>query len=197
MTRSRWWIVLVSALVLVAAIAILLILDTRAVPSPTEPTALPLTRNFDKSPTGFTFYYPDKWQYAIPAVGIMVLGPPDTLNEGALGPTLTVQRAEPLAVVGDLDGALNRYLTRGPLQTEGQWMVTAEARTTRFDERDARVIDLEGSSIAGGAPLHMRILVTSADNTFVYLIIATMPLADRARFEPTIDAILATMHILE
>lgn len=175
----------------------LFLLDARAVQSPNPSEALPLTRTFDESPTGFTLNYPEEWQYVLPSLGIMLLGPPETLNEGAPGPTLTVQRAEPLSVVGDLDAALERYLSSGPLRVSGQWEITDRARVIRFDERDARSVELEGSSVEGGAPMYMRIIVTSADNSFVYLITTMMPLERRADFEPTLEAILATLRLLE
>jgi hypothetical protein len=185
------------AAVLAAGILMLFLLDARAVQSPNSPEALPLTRTFDESPTGFTLNYPEEWQYVIPSLGIMLLGPPETLNEGVPGPSLTVQRAEPLSVVGDLDAALERYLSSGPLRVSGQWEITDAAQVIRFDERDARGVELEGSIVEGGVPMHMRIVVTSADNTFVYLIITMMPLERRADLEPTLEAILATLRILE
>ena len=195
--RLRLWVILGVIVVIAAGVVALFVLDAQAVQSPASTAALPLTRTFDKSPTGFTLDYPEDWEYVIPTLGILVLGPRETLNEGVPGPTVTVQRAEPLSVVGNLDDALERYLSSGPLRVAGRWEITDTAKAIRFEERDARAVELEGSTSEGGAQMHMRIIVTSADNTFVYLVITMVPVDIRASYESTLEAVLATMQILE
>ena len=165
--------------------------------TPPTPVALPLTHTFDKSPTGFTVKYPDDWDYAIPSVGVFVLAPTETLNGTEPGPTFTVQRALPLSVVGTIDKALDSYLQGGPLHTPGQWQVTSPAQPIQFDRRDARVAEIEGANVAGTPAIHTKIIATSSNNTFVYLVITTVPVSKRAALEPTLEAMLKTVQILE
>ncbi|MBI1259415.1 MAG: hypothetical protein GC204_18260 [Chloroflexi bacterium] len=165
--------------------------------TPPTPVALPLTHIFDKSPTGFTLKYPDDWTYAIPTIGVFVLAPTETLNGTQPGPTFTVQRAEPLSIMGTLDSALDRYLQSGPLRTPGRWQITDPAHTIEFDGRDARMTQLEGADVQGTPALHTQIITTSANNSLVYLLITTVPVSKRAAYEPTLDAMLKTVQILE
>ncbi len=135
---------IIGAIVLIAGIiAALFIHDAN---TPPTPVALPLTKTFDQSPTGFTIQYPGEWEYAIPSVGLMILGPSETLFDNVPGPTFTIQRAEPLSVVGSLDNALDRYLQNGPLRISGQWQITQAANVFQFQDRDARVVELQASS---------------------------------------------------
>jgi hypothetical protein len=185
-------ILLAGAMIGVGALIVVLALSTRAVN-----TALALNRTFDKSPTGFTIDYPDEWEYIIPSLGIMVLGPPETLFENQPGPTFTIHRAEPLSVVGSLENALDRYLNSGPLRTPERWEITIATRATQIDQRDALLVELQGADRENAPTLHTRIIVTSADNTFVYFFITTVPSERSASFDLTFDAMLATVRILE
>src|SRR5690242_14761659 len=112
-------------LVIVAVIAfgVIVALIVRDSQTPTTPVALPLTQTFDKS-SGFTLKYPDDWQYAIPSAGVFIVAPSQTLDGTEAGPILTVQRANPLEILGTLDKALNGYLQSGPLHIAGRWQVT-------------------------------------------------------------------------
>ncbi len=189
-----WIIAAVAAFLAVAAVAAVFIRDAQ---TPRLPVALPLTKTFDDSPTGFTLQYPDEWQYVIPTVGVLVMGPTQTLSQNEPGPTLTVQRTQPLSISGTLDNALDRYLQSGPLSEEGLWHVTTATHQVTLDGRDARAVELEGANAAGLPQLHTRITATVADNSFVYLLVTTAP-ADRVdAFAPTLDAITATFQILE
>jgi hypothetical protein len=105
---------------------------------------------------------------------------------------------EPLSVYeGSLNTAVERYLNSGPLRVEGRWQIVEEVSTIVFQERDARLVALEGTDVEGGAPLHTRIIATSANNTFVYLFITTVPVERRSVLEPTLEAMLETIEILE
>lgn len=190
----RWVLIAGAAVFVIVAIAAVFIRDAQ---TPPIPVALPLSQTFDDSPTGFTLNYPEEWQYIIPAVGVMVLGPPQTLFENEPGPTLTVQRTYPLSISGTLDNALESYLQSGPLAEEGLWQIITAIHNGTVDGRDARVVELQGSNVEGAPPLHTRIMATTSDNTFVYMIVTTAP-ADRvAAFAPTLDAITASIQILE
>lgn len=191
--RSGFWIV-VAAVVLFALILVIFVHDAQAPPAP---AALPLTKSFDDSPQGFTLLYPDEWEVQIPAQGIAVWGPPDTLYNAVPGPTFTVQRAEPLSIVGTLDAAVDRYLQSGPLRDADRWHVTEAMQPTQLEGRDARVVMVEGSDSEAAPQMHARIIVTSADNTFVYFFVMAVPVEKREQYDPTFDEMLATVRILE
>src|SRR5215213_2086792 len=93
----RWVFVAVVAAAVVIGIAVVFIRDAQ---TPRVPVALPLTKTFDESPTGFTLKYPEEWEYVIPTIGVLVMGPPQTLYENEPGPTLTIQRTQPLSISG-------------------------------------------------------------------------------------------------
>jgi hypothetical protein len=190
----RLWAAVGGAVVVLGAIIALFIADALA---PKNAAPLPLTETFDDSPTGFSFMYPGEWDYIIPMIGVLVTGPPQTLYEGVPGPTFTVHRLNPLSVLGSLDEALQGYLDSGPLRVPGRWQVTAPASTIVFEGRDARVVELRGSDAEGGAPMHTRMVITAADNTFVYVFITTVPADGRTTYEQTLQAMLDTVRILE
>lgn len=195
MSKSwRLWAAFGAAVVVLSAIIVLFIVDAQAVK---PPTPLPLTQTFDQSPTGFTFMYPEGWDYMIPMLGVMVMGAPETLYEGVPGPTFTVHRIEPLTVLGTLDNALQRYLESGPLRVPGQWEIVEPISSITFEGRDARVVELVGADNEANPPTHTRIVVTSADNTFVYVFITTVPVDRKAAYDPTLQAVLDTVRILE
>lgn len=190
----RWAFAAAGAALVFAVILIVFIRDAQ---TPPAPLALPLTKSFDDSPTGFTLRYPEEWDYFIPVRGLMVLGPPQTIFQGEPGPTLTIQRADPLTVVGTLDAALDRYLALGPLSDETLWKIVEPTRTTTFEGRDARAVDLQGANAEGAPELYTRVIATVADNTFVYLFVLSTPAERRAAFDPTLNAMLETIRILE
>lgn len=191
---SRLWAIGAAVLIVLILIAATVIQDAQTVRTP---VALPLVNTFDKSPTGFSVQYPETWEYIIPMVGVMVMGPPETLFEGAPGPTFTVQRTLPLSITGSLEKALESYLESGPLRVEGRWQITLPITRTTLEERDARVVEVEGSDHANSPRLHARIIATTADNTFVYLFVISTPVDKQAHFAPTFAAMLATVRILE
>jgi hypothetical protein len=164
--------------------------------TPATPVALPLTQSFNDS-ASITFKYPDDWSYAIPAQDLVIIGPNQTIDGSESGPTLTIQRAEPLSIVGTLDAALDRYLQNGPLHTAGLWQVTTAAHTTQFQGQDAREVELEGSDSAGQPTSHTQIIATTSKNQFVYLVITAVPVSKQAAYDPTLAAMLAAVQILE
>lgn len=178
-----------------AAIALVFVMDSRAVRE-RVPAALPLTHVFDDSPTGFRLKYPDGWQYIIPIQGVAVIGPGATLRQEELGPSFTVQRNAPLEVFGTLEKALDGYLQSGPLSA-GRWRLLGEMAETTFQGRAAISAELEGTNVKDGAPMHMAITATTAQNTFVYLLIAMTPVEKLKQYRPTLEAILASVEILE
>jgi hypothetical protein len=156
-----------------------------------------LTRTFDDSPTGFTFRYPDGWQYLIPMQGLLVMGAPDTLNNSEPGPTFTVQRSEPLSVYGTLDEALDLYLRRGPLRPDRSWTKLGEITKSTFAGRDALLVDIQGKENEVSPELRAHVVATTSQNTFVYFIVLTAPAADWAVHEPTLIAMLNSLQMSE
>ncbi len=195
MKLTRAQIIIIVVVVLAAAlVAFVFIRDAQ---TPRIPVAEPLTQTFDKSPTGFTLKYPDGWEYTIPMVGVFLLAPSETLYENQPGPTLTIQRTAPSSLTGTLENALIDYLNGAPLKTPGRWRLTDQIHAIQFQARDARVVEIEGSDTAGGTLMHSQIVATESDNSFVYLIITLVPADDQAAAQPTLDAMLATVEILE
>jgi hypothetical protein len=165
--------------------------------TPNTPAAVELSQVFDDSPTGFSFRYPDGWTYVIPMQGMLVLGTPETLNNEQAGPTFTAQRSAPLSVFGSLDAALDQYLQRGPLREGTSWTQLGEITTSTFLGRDARVADLQGKENAASPELRARVLATAAENSLVYLFILTAPVDTWDADGPTLEAVLASVKILE
>ncbi|MEO8393397.1 MAG: hypothetical protein ABI700_10440 [Chloroflexota bacterium] len=191
---SLRWLIVGAGVIVFVLIVVLFVRDAQ---TPITPVAQPLTQTFDKSPTGFTMKYPADWNYFIPTIGVFVLAPEQTPDDKELVPTFTIQRAEPISITGTLDNALDRYLQNGPLHTPGHWQVTNAIQTVQIDGRDARQVEIEGADTPGSQALHTKIVVTASNNTFVYFLSTTVPASKRATFEPTLDAMLKTVHILE
>ena len=191
---SLWVFAAVGAALVFGLILFVFIRDAQ---TPPAPVALPLTNSFDDSPTGFTVMYPEEWDYFIPVRGVMLMGPPQTIFEGEPGPSLTIQRADPLSVTGTLDAALEQYLELGPLSNNSLWEIVEPTQTTTFEGRDARIVALQGANTEGAPELYTRVIATVADNTFVYLFVLSTPAERRAAFDPTLDAMLETIQILE
>jgi hypothetical protein len=158
---------------------------------------LSLTQTFDKSPTGFTFRYPDGWQYTIPMRGLLVMAEPETLFQNQPGPTFTVQRSAPISVYGSLAEALDLYLRRGPLRSDRTWSRLTEITSSTFQGREALVVDLEGTENEVSPKLHAHIIATPAQNTFFYIMVLTAPSDEWSYHEPTLQAMLESLQILE
>lgn len=187
-----WMIVAVPAALVLIMLAVFLV--TR--PSAPSQDDL-LTRTFDKSPTGFTFRYPDGWEYLVPMQGLLVLGDPTTLYDNVVGPTFTVQRNDPLAVYGTLDEALDLYLRRGPLRPDRSWSILGEINKSTFEGRDALTVDIQGKENEASPELRAHVVVTTSENTFVYILVSTAPAADWAVHEPLLSAVLDSLQFLE
>lgn len=158
---------------------------------------LPLTKTFDKSPTGFQFDYPDEWDFIIPSQGILMAGPKETLEGAQAGPLFTVLRGLPMSITGSVSGALNMYLERGALTEPDKWRITAEEIDTVVNGRPARLVELQGTDSPELPLTHTRVFALAADNSFVYLIVINVPINLRDRFEPTLNAMLDTVDLLE
>ncbi|HVU11970.1 MAG TPA: hypothetical protein VHD90_11865 [Phototrophicaceae bacterium] len=191
--RRRWWLLIGLVVIVFAVIVVVFVRDAQ---TSATPVALPLTQSFNDS-ASITFKYPDDWSYAIPAQGLIIVGPNQTINGGEPGPTLTIQRAEPLSIVGTLDAALDRYLQNGPLHAPDRWQVTTAAHPIQFGGQDARAVELEGSDSASAPPDHTQIITTTSKNQFVYLLITTVPVSKQAAYDPTLAAMLDAVKILE
>ena len=189
------------ALIVAAIVIAAFFLATRPVSAPPDDTALtpqpePLINTFDRSPTGFSFRYPEGWTYQIPFQGVLLAGLPESLNNSVPGPIFTVQRGLTLNLAGSLSGAIEAYLQEGPLRTEGLWQVTVPEGDMTLDGRPARAIELEGAE-RGGPASHTRIVAAAADNTLIYLFIMTAPVTDATQYRPTFDAMLDSVEIFE
>jgi hypothetical protein len=192
LSRKIW--VIAGGLAAVVVILLAVFLLTR----PTVPNASDLlTRTFDHSPTGFTFRYPDGWEYLIPMQGLLVLGDPATLYESVPGPTFTVQRNDPLSVYGTLDEALDLYLRRGPMRSDRSWEMLGEINKSTFEGRDALSVDIQGKENEVSPELRAHVVVTTSQNSFVYMLILTAPAENWSAHEPILTAMLDSLKLLE
>lgn len=155
-----------------------------------------LTRSFEAS-AAIHFSYPADWNYYIPVMGVIIAAPDRTLNDGSPGPALTIQRMYPVSVYGSVEGALKEYLDRGPLQKGANWQIIKSPGPTTFQNKPAVAIELRGTDGPENTPMYLRALATTADNTFVYLLIVTVPIDSQAHHQPVLDAILASVEIRE
>jgi hypothetical protein len=192
LSRKTW--VIVGGVAAVGVILLAVFLLTR--PSVPNSSDL-LTRTFDKSPTGFTFRYPDGWEYLIPMQGLLVLGDPATLYESVPGPTFTVQRNDPLSVYGSLDEALDLYLRRGPMRSDRSWEMLGEINKSTFEGRDALSVDIQGKENEVSPELRAHVVVTTSQNSFVYMLILTAPAENWSAHEPILTAMLDSLKLLE
>jgi hypothetical protein len=183
----------IAVVVILGLVAITSLLLKRDTPD----DSLPLTQTFNASPTGFTFRYPDGWVYEIPITGLMVMGKPETIDGNQPGPTFTIQRNNPVSVYASLDEALDQYLRRGPLRSDRQWHKLGDISRSTFLQRDALVVDIEGAENQASPVMRGHIIATTANNTFVYIIIFTAPLETWERDERALRAILGSLQILE
>ncbi len=184
---------LIVSFSLIALIVIVLLANR----SPSLNAGLPLTQVFDDSPQGFTVRYPAEWDYTIPMQGLMLLGPTSTLFQAKPGPTFTVQRLGPLGSFGTLEEALDLYLRRGPLRSDRFWVQQGDITSTTLLDRAALRVEIEGKENEDSPESRGRILATLAQNTFVYIIALTAPLEEWPTIEPTLQAMLESLQILE
>jgi hypothetical protein len=187
------WVIAGAGGLLVVIIAVVVLVTRTGSPAPDDG----LTRTFNNSPTGFTFRYPDGWQYIIPMQGLLVMGAASTLNNSEPGPTFTVQRSEPLLVYGTLDDALDLYLRRGPMRPDRSWTKLGEITKSTFAGRDALTVDIQGKENEVSPELRAHVLITTSQNSFVYTIILTAPAADWAVDAPTLTAMLNSLQMTE
>ncbi|MBZ0287757.1 MAG: hypothetical protein K8I30_09095 [Anaerolineae bacterium] len=189
----KYWIAAVAGGVLVVIVAVLLLVNQAGLSVPDDG----LVRIFNNSPTGFTIRYPDGWQSIIPMTGLVVFGAPDTLNNVEPGPTFTVQRTDPLSVYGTLNEALDLYLRRGPLRPDRSWKPLGEITQMTFAGRDALSVNIQGRENDVSPEMRAHIVATTAQNTFVYILVLTAPAEDWGVDEPTLTAMLNSLQMLE
>lgn len=160
--------------------------------------ALPLMAAYEQSPTALFFRYPQGWQYNIPRVNILLLGP-QALFEMEPTAHIVVHRNLGLISEESLHAMLDTYLRRGPLHGKHGWRQLGEREEIQFSGRPALKIAFQGRDIAAieSEELHSEIIVTQAENKMAYIFVATVPLAERAQFAATLDAILASVQIRE
>lgn len=158
-----------------------------------ETVSLPNT--YDGSPTAFTLDYPEDWLLQIPETGTLVVAPESTLR-GTPGPALVVRRSELLAATS-LGEALDNYLENGPLRPNRNWEIVEERTPATVGDREALRIELAGSELPDAPRLHTRILAARAGNGVVYIIAFTAPQEMWDDTLPTIDAIAASIVIIE
>jgi hypothetical protein len=190
MIRKR----LIWSLGLLFIVIIIVFVASRGVNSPAVPA--PLVNFFDESPTGFSFQYPDGWRYIIPRLNLLLLAE-DVVFVGEPGPAFTVQRSARLAESTSLKDALDTYLRQGPLRPDREWEISEDVTTITFAGRDALTVILEGIEDPNPNLQRTRILATTAANGMVYIFNLTAPAADWLTYAPTLEAILASVDILE
>lgn len=159
------------------------------------PPNIELTNNFESN--GFTVAYPEDWQYNIPQTNLFFLGSPAVMQQEA-GASLAIQRI--IRMSGGpqtLQEALTIYMENGPLRYGTDWTITEDIYDTTLDERPAVRVALEGADRAESERLHSEIVLTRADNSFIYVIAITTPLAQWQNMRPTLSAILESIAILE
>lgn len=194
--RYKMWFFVLLGVITLGGVVALFALDAQALKTRSG-APLQLVHTFDKSPTGFSIQYPDGWDYVIPFQGVFMMGPPTTLDNTEAGPTLTIQRTDPLTITGDLQNALSRFLESGPLAQGKDWKITKNISTTTIDGREALIVELEGRDVPNGPIFYTQIIATAADNTFVYLFISAVPKDRWAAYQATFEAMLKTATILE
>jgi hypothetical protein len=155
-----------------------------------------LVNTYDQSPSVFRFKYPAGWQYRIILQNLLMLAQNATF-EGNPGPTVTIQRSFPLSASASLQEALDTYLNEGPLREDRDWDIIGEINRITFDGRDALSVDFEGRETPENPELHTRVVITKANNGFVYVFAASAPIAEWDTHQPVFDAILDSVEIIE
>ncbi len=159
-----------------------------------------LANTFNES-TAFEVRYPESWAYQIPVADVFVLAPLVLLNEGAEGPSVTIQRATPFEAGGDaLDIILQTYLERNHLagETAEGWEQLGDLSETEIGGRPAIMVELRGSITPQDPLNHTRIVVALSENEeMVYFFFASAPDSLWSEFDDTLDVILDSVVIKE
>lgn len=187
---------LIALMVIIVVIVIGVVILTLSTPL-IQSSLIVLPNSFDDSPAGFTFRYPEGWSYIIPMQGLLVSAPPETLSQSEAGQTFTVQRNAPLSVYGTLDEALDIYLRRGALRPDRMWNTISEIERSTFLGREALVVDLEGRENEASPESRAHVVITTAENSFVYTFVLTAPGEQWADVEATLFAMLDSLILLE
>lgn len=154
-----------------------------------------LNQQFDSN--AFSFRYPEDWNYQIPQINMLFLVSPEIMQQQA-GASISIQRSMRLsAEATSLEAALNVYLERGPLRPDRAWIIAGEIETIRFDGREALFVAVEGSEELGTIMMRSEIIVTQGNNGFFYIFAVTAPLEQWQTIEPSFQAILGSVRILE
>lgn len=168
MTRRK--IIFTAIIIGVIIIGILAIAAVRWVSDP----ARQLTHLFE-GPASFSVRYPEGWQYYIPKMGVLVIAEPETLG-GNYGPSFSIERSSALMMEGSLSNVLEAYLASGPERQEDRWIRQGDfTALTLAGGRDALVVDLVGHEYDGDPEMHVRLIVTKANNMVVYVISVNAP----------------------
>ena len=160
--------------------------------------AFTLPHQYLESPTAFTFYFPESWQYHIPQVNTLIIAPPE-LFQLEPAPNIVVQRNLGLIGEGSLNSIMETYLRRGPLNGKHAWRQIGERSESQIAGRTALTTVLQGRDLAEveSEELFTQITITQADNRMVYILVATVPVNQRYHYENTLAAILSSVEILE
>ena len=160
--------------------------------------ALPLTHQYQESPTALSFSYPDGWQYHIPQTNMLIIAPP-ALFRLEPAPSIVVQRNLGLIGEGSLNAIMDAYLRRGPFAGTHAWQQVFPIAETVIDGRRALTVVLQGRDLANvdSEELWSRIIVTQAASKMVYIFVATVPLSQRYTYENTLTAVLSSVEIRE
>ncbi|MBK8021544.1 MAG: hypothetical protein IPK19_08975 [Chloroflexi bacterium] len=156
-----------------------------------------LTNAFELSPTTLRFNYPQDWQYSILETNIIFLASPEVLRQEP-GASMVIQRSQRLMVETDsLEEALDTYLQRGPLLNEGDWAIAEAPEPVRIGETDGLRVGLEGKEGDDAVPLYSTITALRAGNGTIYVLATSAPLDQKSSLQPMLDAVLASVRILE
>ncbi|MCK6581107.1 MAG: hypothetical protein L6Q98_23705 [Anaerolineae bacterium] len=191
--RLRRRRVLLSAAVLVGAA----LLTALALIQSQAAGRMALPHRFELSPNTLRFEYPQDWQYSILETNLIFLASPEVLRQEP-GASLIIQRSQRLMVETDtLEAALETYLRRGPLLNEGRWTITEAVQPAQIGGRAALRVVLEGREREAAAMMVSTITAARADNGTIYVLASSAPLDQKAALQPTLDAIVASVTILE
>jgi len=186
-TLPRRYVLLLLAVVIVAVVAAVLA---------NRPSTPPLVHEYTKSPTAFSFRYPEGWMYQIPQVGVLILARTDAF-QGEAGPSFTIHRSSTLAMEGSLEAALDEYMQRGPLRPNRQWQMLGEITPTTFKGREALTVEVQGSEFEDWPALRTRITALRAGVVTIYLFIQSAPVDQWEAELPLLDSILNSVELYE
>ncbi len=187
--RKRVYVLLALAAGIILIAAVLVVLATR-------PSTPPLVHEYTKSPTAFSFRYPDGWMYQIPQVGVLILARTSAF-QGEPGPSFTIHRSNTLAMEGSLESALDEYLRRGPLRPNRQWQLLQAVTPTTFKGRDALTVEVQGSEFESWPELRTRITALRTGTVTIYLFIQSAPVDQWEAERPLLDSILNSVELYE